>query len=1574
MALAKFLWGLGRWFLPPDDRRAVAPAGTHARLEPLEPRVLLSVSVPTPVEAVSLGQNDPTSTIDLGDDFLDDATSRRFVRLVTVSGDVQIELFDAITPDTVANFLGYVDAGDYDQSFFHRSVLDFVLQGGGFLATDDPRPRVAVDPPTVDNEFENWFDPARNPDNRLLTEDFDDGTANNFVSTRGAWSVSDDRYQVQTTRGNSTSTVNVMDLLDDFNVAATINLQEGGPTNNAFLVFDFKSEDEYKFAGAVEGVDQWRIGHYTADDGFVTDERISQTVDVDTDYQVRVSIKGGFVNLVVDGSSVLTHNYGEGEDESLADGDIGFHARRSHAQFDNLTVMPPINGRGTIAMAKVGGDANSATTELFFSVSENGQNLDNQNGGFTVFAAVVENGNGLEVVDAIVELPTASVDVEVFDNDGNPFTDTVTTVPVRDHTSGDPVTDDNLIVIERAFVDDLSFQVVSNDTPGVLAVTAGEDGGLTVQPTGLGGGVVNVVVRATDLDDNSTGDKTFVFTVDGPPVTNDDRGTNEVNSDDIVVDVLANDRDGDRSIDPTTVTVVIGPSKGNVVVDPNTGQITYTPGPDFLQAPSIDTFTYIVQDDAGRTSNEATVTVSLETAPVANPDTAQSEVVEPIVIDVLANDTDLNGDDTIDPATITIESDPTAGSVSIDTDTGEITYTPEDGSTGGDDAFTYSVKDVTGRQSNTTTVDVSITIQEPPVAEDDLATGTSLSDEIDIDVVASDSDPNGDDTIDKTTVTIVAEPGDGEVSVNKRTGVVTYTPNASFLGDDTFTYSVMDNTGMVSNEATVTISVQIAPAAEDDDVVVDHNTINNQTFDPIVIDVLANDSDENGGDTIDATTVTIVSAPASGTVDVDPTTGMVTYTPQPRFDGSDSFTYMVDDLSGLTSNEAFVQLAFAAGTSFGVFTAGSPLTLFVQGMDVTFQLSGPGQGEVQSGGGADVDVELTGTTLATLFSILTDGGGTFRVHDVLTIESDLGSLIAASTLLAGRVEIQGTSRHIEFAQVNTTDQIEIRDAAAAGGKVNFSFTTVEELSINTATAIGMLAVDIWNDGDDRDDQITAPSIDKLLAGNLFRADLVLAGPLGRAIVEGTLSEAVWNVLRFVGHLQARIVSEFTLDVDRDGAAAARVQRLTFERVGTKSVVDVEGKIVRITAFDWQGGSIRAVFISRLMITGDEALNIKGQFLANLTLEDADGGEGRRKRFNRINIKDGIRSSDWIVKGPMGRLNVQNASNWSLALDASLRRLILKNALNVNLDVNGRIGLIVATKWVRGSITAESLDRLFTTGKLGGGRLGDFQAKLTLTGDDPTKKRLGRLRIIGRIIESDMLIEGRSGRITTLEWESGSLTTTSIQRINVFGFRSANPDLFAEGNMNADVTLTSEGKNVLRRAFVAATVSGTWRVNGGMKLFRAGATAAEWSANVGGHWARLEIFRELAGIVAAGSFGNVLVGGNLNGVQLLSGTNLGQDVAIDGIGDDADTFGPGRIVLLRVFGQMLGAFVGAGVNPVNGLFDDGDDLIVGGLASLIGTITVDGGADAASRIAAGAYGKAPRISGQVVDPATDGLFI
>lgn len=63
------------------------------------------------------------------------------------------------------------------------------------------------------------------------------------------------------------------------------------------------------------------------------------------------------------------------------------------------------NDRGTIAMAKLGGNPDSATCQFFINLVNNSGNLDNQNGGFTVFGKVTE---GMDIVDKIASVQTTT--------------------------------------------------------------------------------------------------------------------------------------------------------------------------------------------------------------------------------------------------------------------------------------------------------------------------------------------------------------------------------------------------------------------------------------------------------------------------------------------------------------------------------------------------------------------------------------------------------------------------------------------------------------------------------------------------------------------------------------------------------------------------------------------------------------------------------------------------------------------------------------------------------------------------------------------------------------------------------------------------------------------------------------------------------------------------------------------------------------------------------------------------------------------------------------------------------------
>lgn len=115
------------------------------------------------------------------------------------------------------------------------------------------------------------------------------------------------------------------------------------------------------------------------------------------------------------------------------------------------------NLRGTIAMAKQGGNPNSATNQWFINLSDRNQALDLSNGGFTVFGEVIENG--MDIIDSISELP-----IESF---GAPFGE----LPLEGYDSSatprPTPTGDNLVIISNISVIDTTVNSAAglNPTP-----------------------------------------------------------------------------------------------------------------------------------------------------------------------------------------------------------------------------------------------------------------------------------------------------------------------------------------------------------------------------------------------------------------------------------------------------------------------------------------------------------------------------------------------------------------------------------------------------------------------------------------------------------------------------------------------------------------------------------------------------------------------------------------------------------------------------------------------------------------------------------------------------------------------------------------------------------------------------------------------------------------------------------------------------------------------------------------------------------------------------------------------------
>ena len=217
-----------------------------------------------------------------------------------------------------------------------------------------------------------------------------------------------------------------------------------------------------------------------------------------------------------------------------------------------------------------------------------------------------------------------------------------------------------------------------------------------------------------------------------------------------------------------------------------------------------DSFNYEIADESGEV-DQATVTVNVlpdsngpeNDAPFAVDDFATTTKRVPVEGDLLANDVDPNGDSlTINMIPV---QQPSNGTLVINRN-GTFIYTPNPGHEG-TDSFVYEVCDPDGVCSQATAY--ITTFNHVPIAVDDefdLATAESVNGN----VLNNDSDPDGD----PLTASLMDEPLHGTVILNSD-GTFTYTPGATFAGNDSFTYEVCDDTGACSS-ATVTFTLPFA--------------------------------------------------------------------------------------------------------------------------------------------------------------------------------------------------------------------------------------------------------------------------------------------------------------------------------------------------------------------------------------------------------------------------------------------------------------------------------------------------------------------------------------------------------------------------------------------------------------------------------------------------------------------------------------------------------------------------------------------------------------------------------------------
>ena len=436
---------------------------------------------------------------------------------------------------------------------------------------------------------------------------------------------------------------------------------------------------------------------------------------------------------------------------------------------------------------------------------------------------------------------------------------------------------------------------VSGPTNGTVVLNA--DGSFTYTPN----------------DPNFSGPDSFVYSVcdDGSPVACDEATVSiiifGINTTDAILDinntyidlavegnVLTNDEDAQGDVQMVTTVGTFPTTEGGSITIAADGSYTYTPPAGFTGE---DTFTYAIIDDGNPTATDSAI-LYIEVLPlddpsnqppVANPDTASTEINTSVTGTVIVNDYDTDGDNILVTTTTVTTTEGVV--VTIDPITGIYTYTPPTDFVGVD-TFTYTICD-DGIPSLCDDTIVEITVidvndeDNNTFANDDAYNGNPGEDIIG-NVSDNDSDPENDNQTVATTPVIA--PLNGTV-VLQPDGNFVYTPtDPTFVGTDQFVYSVCDDgTPQACDTATVYITI-----GEDNNTIFAIDDIND-TFVNITVTGDVSTNDDNLDGPAGTETFTLVSGPTAGGTLVFNADGTYTYTPLTDYVGEDTFVYQICD-------------------------------------------------------------------------------------------------------------------------------------------------------------------------------------------------------------------------------------------------------------------------------------------------------------------------------------------------------------------------------------------------------------------------------------------------------------------------------------------------------------------------------------------------------------------------------------------------------------------------------------------------------------------------------------------------------
>lgn len=331
------------------------------------------------------------------------------------------------------------------------------------------------------------------------------------------------------------------------------------------------------------------------------------------------------------------------------------------------------------------------------------------------------------------------------------------------------------------------------------------------------------------------------------------------------------------------------------------GGFTYTATTLGAEGKQSDTFNYSIKDNSTNAISASEVTINYVEGSQGAISLASDVYITPLNTQLTGNVLD-NDTHSVSGVTLTItgNTEPSHGSLSIGSN-GSFTYTPNN-NFNGEDFFTYTVEDSRGGSKTSPQVIITVGSGEPIATADQYE--TSLNTNLEGNVLTNDSHTQQGIDFSVNTGTIVG-PSNGTLNISTN-GSFTYTPNNNFSGQDSFTYTIVDDNNKSASAAVVIDVLSGSPTATNDSFIVPHNTA-------ITKNVLSNDlpaSSESTisvfGDAVDPTN----NGPFKGTIlngDIS-NEGVFTYTPNTGESGQDTFKYVVRDSDQNTTDIGTVTL------------------------------------------------------------------------------------------------------------------------------------------------------------------------------------------------------------------------------------------------------------------------------------------------------------------------------------------------------------------------------------------------------------------------------------------------------------------------------------------------------------------------------------------------------------------------------------------------------------------------------------------------------------------------------------------